>query len=204
MKSNVRNVIFDLAGVVVARDKVRCPEHLHRFFSFIVPGEEMPDFWEDYDRGTRTIDEVAEALAAYRGCDVEKARSMMLEAITYQEEVEPTKRLIADLKAAGYHLYVLSNMSLEYIDYLRKKEVYSYFDGEVISSEVHLCKPEHAIYKLVLERYGLKASESLFLDDRIENVNAAIECGIGGMLIDHEDQQSSCDVLRQLLLSDEQ
>ena len=203
MKSNVRNVIFDLAGVVFARDKVRCPEYLHRFFSFIVPGEVMPDFWDDYDRGTRTFDEVAEALAEYRGCEVEKARSLMREAITYQEEVEPTKRLIADLKAAGYRLYVLSNMSLEYIEYLRKKEVYSYFDGEVISSEVHLCKPEPEIYEAVLERYGLKASESLFLDDRVENVNAAIECGIGGLLIDKDDQQSSCEVLRQLLLADE-
>ena len=203
MKSNVRNVIFDLAGVVFARDKVRCPEYLHRFFSFIVPGEVMPDFWDDYDRGTRTFDEVAEALAEYRGCEVEKARSLMREAITYQEEVEPTKRLIADLKAAGYRLYVLSNMSLEYIEYLRKKEVYSYFDGEVVSSEVHLCKPEPEIYEAVLERYGLKASESLFLDDRIENVNAAIECGIGGLLIDKDDQQSSCEVLRQLLLADE-
>ncbi len=202
MKHNIRNVIFDLAGVVFARDKVRCPEYLHKFFSFIVPGEQMPDFWEDFDRGTRTFDEVATALADYRGCEFAKAQSLMREAITYQEEVLPTKQLIADLKAAGYRLYVLSNMSLEYIEYLRGKEVYAAFDGEVVSSEVHLCKPEPEIYKLVLERYGLEASESLFLDDRIENVNAAIACGIGGVLFDHQDPQRSCHLLRQMLLDE--
>ena len=93
-------------------------------------------------------------------------------------------------------------MSLEYIEYLRGKEVYAAFDGEVVSSEVHLCKPEPEIYKLVLERYGLEASESLFLDDRIENVNAAIACGIGGVLFDHQDPQRSCHLLRQMLLDE--
>ena len=197
MKSNVRNVIFDLAGVVFARDKVRCPEYLHRFFSFIVPGEVMPDFWDDYDRGTRTFDEVAEALAEYRDCEVEKARSLMREAITYQEEVEPTKRLIADLKAAGYRVIILSNMSKNYIEYLRKMPVYSLVDGDVISCEVGFVKPERAIYELLLERFGLEASETMFIDDNKVNVDAAAELGITPFHFGNPEE--SCNAIREML-----
>ena len=69
----------------------------------------------------------------------------MEQAIALQEAIEPTERLIADLKAAGYRLYVLSNMSREFIDFLRTKPVYRHFDGEVVSCEEHVVKPEPRI-----------------------------------------------------------
>ena len=199
MESNIKNIVFDLAGVVFARNKERCPEELLRFFCFVIPGHKMPAFWEDYDRGIKSIDEVAEALGKYRNCSTEYAHTKILEAITYQDEIAATKQLISELKAAGHHLFVLSNMSREYIDYLRRKEVYAAFEGEVISCEVGLCKPEQEIYKCVLSRYNLKADETLFLDDRAENVDAAIACGMGGLLFDRNEPERSCNIIRQML-----
>ncbi len=199
-QKTMKNIVFDLAGVVFARNEERCPQELMQFFSFINSGEPMPPFWNDYDRGTATIDEVATALAQYRGVDSAFAKSMMLRAIEYQEEIEPTKRLICDLRKAGYRLFVLSNMSLEYIEFLRRKEVYAYFDFEVISCETHYIKPEKEIYEYLLSRYGLIADETLFIDDRAENVEAAALLGIKPFHFDRKSPESSCRQLREMLL----
>lgn len=196
----MRNIVFDLAGVVFARNESRCPQELMDYFYFINSGEKMPDFWDDYDRGTREADSVAEALAEFRDSDFQTAKSMMQRAITYQEQVAPTAALIADLKAAGYRLFVLSNMSKEYIAYLRQMPVYSYFEGEVISCETALIKPERAIYTTLLERYSLDPQQTVFIDDRKENVDAAALLGITPFHFDRKDAEKSCEQLRCILL----
>ena len=197
--SNIKNIVFDLAGVVFARNKERCPQALMEYFYFINSGETLPDFWNDYDRGTRSFDAVAEALAVYRSSDVATARHMMATAITYQDHIPQTAELIAELKSAGYRVFVLSNMSKEYIEYLRKMPVYSHFDGEVVSCEVGLTKPEKEIYTLLLERFGLEPSQTMFIDDRKENVEAAAEVGIVPFHFCTANAQQSCDEIRQIV-----
>lgn len=194
----MKNIVFDLAGVVFARNPLRFPKHLEEFFSFVftTPEGSVPKFWSDYDRGTRSVDEVAEAVASYRNCSVEEAKANMLLAIEYQEEIEATARLIPELKMAGYRVIVLSNMSKEYIDFLRKKPVYRHFDEEIISCEVGLVKPEREIYELLLTRYGLRPEETIFIDDRQENVDAAAELGITPFLFDRRNPEKSCEELK--------
>lgn len=69
--------------------------------------------------------------------------------------------MVGDLKRVGYKLYVLSNMSREFIDFLRKMPVYRCFDGEVISCEEQVVKPEPEIYRRLLDRYSLDPAETL-------------------------------------------
>ena len=197
----MKNIVFDLAGVVVARNEARCPQYIMDYFYFINSGNPMPEFWNDYDRGTRDIDSVAQCLAEFRGSDFNPAKSMMLEAITYQEQVAPTAELIAELKAAGYKLFVLSNMSKEYIDFLREMDVFKYFDGQIISCEVGLIKPEKEIYELLLERYNLEPEQTIFIDDRKQNVEAAAEIGIVPFHFDRVNPEKSCEQLRCILSS---
>lgn len=197
--SNIKNIVFDLAGVVFARNKERCPKELMDYFYFINSGEALPDFWNDYDRGTRSFEAVAEALAAFRSSDVETAKNMMATAITYQDQIPHTAALIAELKSVGYRVFVLSNMSKEYIEYLRKMPVYSHFDGEVVSCEVGLTKPEKEIYTLLLERFGLEPSQTMFIDDRKENVEAAAQVGIVPFHFSTANAQQSCDQIRQII-----
>ena len=195
----MKNIVFDLAGVVFARNEARCPQELMDYFYFINSGEQLPDFWCDYDRGTRSFDNVAQCLAQFRGSDVQTARHMMATAITYQDQVAPTAELIAELKGEGYRLFVLSNMSKEYIDFLRKMPVYQYFDGEVISCEVGLNKPEREIYSLLLDRFSLDPLQTMFIDDRKENVVAAAELGIVPFHFDRKNPEQSCNQIRELL-----
>lgn len=195
----MKNIVFDLGGVVFARNISRCTQEFIDFFSF-VRSERMPRFWEEYDRGTSTFDEVTETLARMNGCSLDKCASYLQYSIDLQEPVRPTEELIGRLKEAGYRLYVLSNMSREFIDYLRTFPVYGLFDGEVVSCEEGVVKPEPRIYELLLERFGLEPAETLFIDDRRVNLEAAAAFGIRTQHFDPKDAEGSCRLLAERLL----
>lgn len=195
----MKNIVFDLGGVLFARDKHKCSPEFIDFFRFIRT-DPMPDFWVEYDRGTLTLDQVIDALCALHGCTPEVARAYVREAIDRQEPVRATERLVGELKRAGYRLYVLSNMSREFIDFLRRADVYALFDGEVVSCEEGTVKPEPRIYRILLDRYGLDPAQTLFIDDRAANIAAARKAGIDGFQFDPHDPEASCDALRQRLL----
>ena len=195
----MKNVVFDLGRVVFAQDPAKSTAEFKQFFSY-VSLTPMPQFWTDYDMGVLSFDQVAEELAAYRGVEPKFAREMITIAIGKQETIRPTEKLIDELKAAGYKLYVLSNMSREFIDFLRKQKVYENFDGDVVSCEVGIVKPMPEIYDLLLERFDLDPAETIFIDDRKENVDAAAEKGIATFHFDRNDYEGSCERLREILL----
>jgi len=195
----MKNIVFDLGGVVFARDMKKCTPEFTEFFSFIRT-EPMPEFWNEYDRGTYTMDEVVRILAARNGCSEEYCRALVLQSIDMQETIRPTERLIWDLKAAGYGLYVLSNMAREFIAFLRRQPVYAAFDGDIVSCEVHATKPEPEIYRMLLERYALEASQTMFIDDRAANIAAAARQGMATHLFNRSDTERTCGELREMLL----
>lgn len=195
----MKNIVFDLGRVVFAQDPQKSTDEFKQFFSY-VSQTPMPQFWIDYDLGLSSFDKVAEDLATYRNVEVGYARDMINLAISKQETIAPTGRLIAELKKAGYRLYVLSNMSREFIDFLRQQEVYANFDGEVISCEEGVAKPMPEIYDLLLNRFSLDAADTLFIDDRKENVEAAARKGIQTFHFDRNDYEGSCIRLREILL----
>ena len=195
----MKNIVFDLGGVLFARDATKCPQEFVDFFAF-VRAEQMPRFWEEYDRGTATLDEVTETLCRLNDCPRVQCEEYLRCSIELQEPVRPTERLVYDLKAAGYKLYVLSNMSCEFIAFLRRFPVYGLFDGEVVSCEEGTVKPEPRIYEILLERYGLVPSETLFIDDRPANIEAAGKWGIQGRLFDYRNPEAACEALRCELL----
>lgn len=195
----MKNIVFDLGGVVFHRDAQKVRRELIDFFAFIFASE-MPLFWKEYDRGTLTCDEVVDELSRLKGCDRAVADGYLREALERQEAIPETAALIADLKRAGYRLYVLSNMSREFIDFLRRAEVYALFDGETVSCEEGVIKPEPRIYEILLDRYGLDPRETLFIDDRRSNLEAAASFGIA--TFHFREPEPSCRRLREMLLAD--
>lgn len=55
-------------------------------------------------------------------------------------------------------------------------------DDLVYSHEAHLAKPDPAIYRLACERLGVEPAQTVFVDDRLENVAAAVDLGMHGFL----------------------
>jgi len=196
----MKNIVFDLGGVVFHRDAKKVRPELIEFFAFIFASR-MPHFWEEYDRGSLTYDEVLDELSRAKGCERAVAESYLREALDRQEAIPQTAALIRDLKQAGYRLYVLSNMSREFIDFLRQTDIYALFDGEVVSCEERVVKPEPRIYEILLDRYGLDPAETLFIDDRRSNLEAA--AGFGIATFHFGDAETSCARLRAMLLAEE-
>ncbi|XCP84339.1 HAD family phosphatase [Roseburia hominis] len=94
--------------------------------------------------------------------------------------VAGARRFCDGLREEGYHLYVLSNASKDFYNYFPRFADLDYFDGVVVSADIHLIKPDPAIYRYLLETYHLIPEECLFIDDRPENVEAAGKLGIHG------------------------
>lgn len=97
-------------------------------------------------------------------------------------EVPGMKLLLKELKASGYELYGLTNWSSKVHEVIKKYDIFGLLDGQVISSEVHLLKPEPEIYEHLLEKFGLQADECVFTDDKAVNVEGAEKVGMHGII----------------------
>ena len=87
--------------------------------------------------------------------------------------IEDNAALLEPLRSR-YRLFGLTNWSAETFPIAREMySLFDWFEGIVISGEERLKKPDERIYRVLLERYGLKSAESLFIDDRLDNVQAA-------------------------------
>ena len=110
---------------------------------------------------------------------------------------DETVELIGELDEAGYGLYVLSNMPEEFMTYVERLDVLRHFDGLVISSRVHLAKPDPRIFALLGERYGVVPGQTLFVDDKPSNTEAAARLGFRTCTF--RPDGAGCDAVRRQL-----
>jgi 2-haloacid dehalogenase len=97
-------------------------------------------------------------------------------------EIGETVEILHKLKRKKYKLIALTNWSAETFPVAVKKfKFLKLFDGIVVSGKVKMLKPFPEIYNYTLKKYGLIANKSIFIDDRISNVDGAIKCGINGV-----------------------
>ena len=92
--------------------------------------------------------------------------------------------LVAELDAAGVPLFAITNFSHEFWPPFRAREaeLFDRFRDVVVSGDERLVKPDTAIYRLALDRFGLSAGQALFVDDRADNVAGAEAVGMRGHL----------------------
>ena len=87
--------------------------------------------------------------------------------------------LAAAFRRTGGRAAFLSNSGPEVMARVRERwPLDARFDAVVISCEVGLSKPDPRIYQLCLERLGLAARETLFVDDRADNIAGAERVGL--------------------------
>lgn len=182
-----KNIIFDFGGVVVQfnpRDFLMdhfMNKHAEEIVYELTFGSQE---WQDMDRGILTREEGNAAMLenAARVNRVFEVQTVIEEWPSILRTKELTIRTMKKLKAAGYRLYYLSNIPSDIMDMLRQREWFSLFDGGVASCDVHLCKPEPAIYTTLMQTCNLAYDESIFIDDSKVNAQAAYNLGITGIL----------------------
>ena len=182
-----KNIIFDFGGVVVQfNPKDFLMDHFvnKRAEEIVYELTFGSQEWQDLDRDTITREEGNAAMLenAARVNRVFEVQTVIDEWPTILRTKESTVHTMQKLKAAGYRLYYLTNIPADIMDELRQREWFSLFDGGVASCEVHLCKPEPAIYTTLMQTCNLAYDESIFIDDNKVNAQAAYNLGITGIL----------------------
>lgn len=178
----VHNIVFDIGGVMAEWQ----PELWFRRRFGEEKGPQVfsaamgdPLWGEQVDRGLISEEDF---LARRRKEYPQLTAELTVTEKEWREMLRPiddTVKLVRRLKAAGYRVYYLSNYPERSFWYLRGiMPVFGEMDGGVVSWEVHRIKPEPEIYRLLLERYGLRGSETVFTDDSQANIDAAERLGL--------------------------
>ena len=109
-------------------------------------------------------------------------------------EIIESVNILKKLKSKNYKLIALTNWSFETFPVaIRRFEFLKLFDGIVVSGKIKMLKPFKDIYNYTINKYKLSPSECVFIDDRVSNVQGAINCGIKGIYF-----QSSKQLIREL------
>lgn len=178
----INTVVFDLGGVLIDWD----PRYLYRAL-FADPAELeyflghicTEDWHREHDLGVDIRDScerLARAHPRYRDMIMVWAdRGEEMAAGQFDQAVD----VLADVKAAGLRCYALSNMEPDCYAIRRARFAFmTWFDGQVISGLEGVAKPDRRIFEILLDRYGLAAESTVFVDDSPGNVQAARELGI--------------------------
>ena len=186
----LKNVIFDFGGVVCtfSQDAILddfCTGEAHARLKPVLFRS-----WQALDEGTADYEEyVAETLKLLDDEDKQIAQRFFREWHRSMRPIPGVWALIGELKARGYGVYLLSNASTWFAGHLDDYPILRLFDGRQISAPEKMAKPEERIYRLALERFGLNAAETLFVDDRAENTEAAERVGIAGYVFDGDAEK---------------
>jgi 2-haloacid dehalogenase len=189
---NITAVVFDLGGVLIDWD----PRYLYR--TLFTDDVAMEDFlttvttpeWNKAQDAGRPWSEAVEELAVRH-----PEKRELIEAYwrrwpeTLGGAIEPTVAVLRDLRATDVRLYALSNWSAETFPIARPRYPFlDWFDGIVISGQEGLIKPDARIFAVLLERYEIHPSQTVFIDDHVPNVDAAAALGMWALRFTDADR----------------
>jgi FMN phosphatase YigB (HAD superfamily) len=183
-----KNIIFDLGNVLVSLDLDRCLSAFHRLDVADVGGlmgstafRQLIDDTEvgliDEHECIRQMRQIGHITAS------DAAIAAAWNALLVEISDERKQRLLQ--LHERYSVFLLSNTNALHWHYcadrlfpMGQKGVDDYFDRVFLSYEMHLAKPSPAIFTEALRQAGIRADETLFIDDREENCVAAQQIGL--------------------------
>ena len=187
--SKIKNIIFDFGGVLIDWD----PVYLYR--KIFEDEREMEHFlenictseWNVQQDAGRSLAEATELLQA----EHPEHKELIGHFYTRWDEmiggdIKENVRVLEKLKPK-FPIYGLTNWSAETITIAYDKfDFFELMDGIVVSGDEKLIKPDPKLYQVLLDRYNLKASESVFIDDNINNIETAQSMGFQTIHITEE------------------
>ncbi len=177
--------IFDLGGVLIDWD----PRHLYR--KLFDDEEAMEHFlanvctneWNERQDAGRTFDEGTRELMPHHADKlhlIEAWRARFDEMIP--GAIEGAVDVLGTLKRRNVPLYAISNWSAETFPSQRARFPFlGWFDDIVISGQVGVIKPDPRIFRILLDRHGVRPEQAVFIDDVPNNAAAASAIGIQGI-----------------------
>ena len=185
---NIKNIIFDLGGVIIDIDSNQIINHLKKngFTKFeLLETPEVKRTLIQFECGIISSDTFRKTLTKQLDLKVSAQKfdeiwnSMILDIP--QRRIDLVKKL-----KSHYHVYLMSNSNeIHYDLFIRDlqlrfgyREFDSLFDKSFFSFDTHLSKPNPDFFTIVLDRYNMKPEETLFIDDTPENILVAQQLGM--------------------------
>jgi 2-haloacid dehalogenase len=180
---NIKNIIFDLGGVLIDWN----PDYMYRK---LISDEEKRNWflntictsdWNERQDGGRLIkdanDELIQQFPVYKDWILayydrweEMLNGPILGTVEIFKEIRENKK---------HNIYALTNWSAEtFPKALQIFDFLHWFDGRVVSGEEMTRKPFRDIYEIILNRFNLEPETTLFIDDNLKNILSAKELGI--------------------------
>lgn len=182
----IKNLIFDFGKVLVDYD------FFHTISRYFASAEDLErfatlftsiDFLNQCDKEEIPFEEIihqAQKQHPEFEYQLQKFYDEYVQFVT--GEVPGMRDLLTRLRAEGYKLYGLTNWCSKVHEVMKQWEILNMLDGVVISSDEKLIKPDVAIFHRLCEKFGLKAEECLFTDDKAINVEGAQKAGMQGIV----------------------
>lgn len=210
MGKEIKNIIFDLGGVIIDLQRRMAIDALDRLglkdASSLLGEYEQKGPFLMLETGDISSSELYDILLPH--CKPGTTCTDIRDAFEEFLKEIPVERLhmLDKLKEKGYRLYVLSNtnpiMYNHWIDNAFRndgKSINDYFDGIVTSYQERMCKPNPELFKRVVERYGLNPEETLMLDDSQANVDAARSIGLQAQRVEADGKECILNICESLL-----
>lgn len=188
----IKNIIFDFGGVLVGLDKRRCTDAFTRIGAAAIAGYvdecRQEDLFHELETGAIDIPEFC--VKVRRACpDCAATDAEICDAWNALLTGIPAAKLERLTRLKGeYRMSLLSNTNpihwrKSVADYFTAtgKTVGWYFERTFLSYEMHMLKPDEAIFRRTLDETGYNAAETLFIDDSAANCEAARRVGIKAM-----------------------
>lgn len=181
----ISSIVFDMGGVLIRWN----PEDMLRQYELSRQDMEILNRelfksveWIQQDRGILSEEELAQAVCAR----IPEGLHQPVKTLVYgwhRRHLSPMPgmaELVRELKQAGYHIYLLSNASLALREYFPRIPGSECFEKLLVSAEEKVLKPSHEIFERLYEKFGLNPGQCWFIDDSPQNVEGAIQTGMGG------------------------
>lgn len=201
----IKNYIFDFGQVIVKFDTEYMTSVYVKDAEEIKLVEQVVFdrlYWDKLDSGTITDEEVKERICSRLPQHLQKSACDVYDN-WYRNLpfVDGIPELLRKIKKSGGRLFLLSNISIGFAENYAAvdeiKEIFDLFDGLVFSGPLGITKPSKEIFEYLLEKYNLKAEESVFIDDNTGNVAGAEKIGIKGHLFKNCAEIISLNLFRE-------
>lgn len=177
----IRTLFFDSAGVLVKEGftpGIAEYEKKHEIpTGTLYASAHNRKYWKDFTLGFLSEEAYFQKVAVDFRAPLDTGA---LKKLIY-ELSRPNKELLAYLRTLRdrYRLGIISNNPKEWFDYFWYTFGWNeIFHTRSISSEVHVRKPEKAIFQDALAKAGVSAADSVYVDDNDDKISGARELGI--------------------------
>lgn len=150
-------------------------DYINEFISKVIHTK----IWLKLDKGLLTVAKAREIFISQHLGDKDMINLFFDNWLEMFIPIKRNVEILYLLKDNKYKLYILSNFMMEVYSYVKSRyDFFSLFDGQIISGEKNVIKPDIEIYKLLLNQYNLIANECVFIDDVIGFLRPAKKLGI--------------------------